>query len=190
MSTSQCAVEPGLEDPPAGLVQSSSPLQSASAFASRDLKGVLIGFAATVTVGLALASWYVGARIVEANEAVPMSTAVNAPAKISPPAPAGPSTSEEAMAEAFWYTVPPPPPELFLKVASLGSRQDASFLKMLEAKGYRAHVMRSWTDVNGPDGSTAEDSRILIGPFVGPSALKKAESKLQSAGVLAIETER
>jgi hypothetical protein len=196
MSTSQCAVEPGLADPPADLEPGSSASHSASPVESRDLKGVLIGFAAIVTVGLALASWYVGARIVDANEAVPVRTSVIASAKASAPPPGGPSTSEEAMAEAFWYTVPPPPPELFLQVAGLGSRQDASFVKMLEAKGYQARVIlsetdaRSETDASGTDGSAADDSRILIGPFVGQMALKKAERKLQSAGVLAIETER
>jgi len=184
MSTSQCAVEPALADPKADLGQSSSPVQSASTVASRDRKSVLIGFAAIVAVGLALASWYVGARIAEANEAAPASTAVNAPAKVSVPVPAGPSTSEEAMAEAFWYTVPPPPPELFLQVESLGSPQDVSFVKMLEARGYRARVVR-----NGTGESSTEEGRILIGPFIGRSSLKKAERKLQSAGVLAIEAE-
>jgi cell division protein FtsN len=78
---------------------------------------------------------------------------------------------------------------LFLQVASLGSRQDTSFVQWLEAKGYPARITKSRTGASAT-GSAAdqEDSRILIGPFAGPTSLKKAERKLQSAGVLAIET--
>lgn len=183
MSTSQCATDPDLADPLA------EPAQRDPQGASRPRSSVLVGSAATITIGLALASWYVGARIVQANESAPVSTAVEGPPKAATPVPAGPSTPEAAMAEAFWYTVPPPPPELFLQVASLGSRQDTSFVQWLEAKGYPARITKSRTGASAT-GSAAdqEDSRILIGPFAGPTSLKKAERKLQSAGVLAIET--
>ena len=40
---------------------------SASQGTSRPLRGLFFGFAATVTIGLALASWYVGVRIVSAD---------------------------------------------------------------------------------------------------------------------------
>jgi hypothetical protein len=158
MSNSQCATEPELADPQAGVVQ------KVSEGASRLLKGPLVAFAATVTIGLALASWYVGVRIVAANQVPPVSIAVPSAqaAPVVPPAP-----------------VPPPPPDLYLEVAGLGPRQDASFVRELEAKGYRARI-QSATD--------QEDSRILIGPFVGRRSLEKAERKLQSAGVLAMET--
>jgi hypothetical protein len=173
MSTSQCATDPELADPslvPEALVRSEG--------ASRPPKGVLIGFAATVTIGLALASWYVGVRIVDANEIAPASAAVTAPAASpvqQPPAPSGPSVPEESMAEAFWYTVPPPPPELYLEVAGLGPRKDSSFVRALEAKGYRARIIES-------------KQQILIGPFARRSSLQAAARKLQSAGVLAVET--
>jgi cell division septation protein DedD len=179
MSTSQCAADPGLADPQPDLVP------SPSEGASRHLKGVRIGFAATVTIGLALASWYVGLRIVDANETVPVSRAVNTPsaapstqtAAPSKP-PAMPSKQADAPAEAFRHTVPPPP-DLYLQVAGLGLREDSIFVKGLEAKGYRAHIQGA---------SNREDSRILIGPFAGRRSLEAAARKLQSAGVLAIET--
>jgi hypothetical protein len=183
MSTSHCAADPGLADPQPDLVP------SPSEHVSRHLKGVLIGFGATVTIGLALASWYVGVRIVDANETVPVSTAAAAPSAQVPAAtsaqmpappsaqmPAGPSPQEQAMAEAYWHQVPPPP-DLYLQVAGLGSRKDLIFVKGLEAKGFRARVA-----------TNQEESRILIGPFVGRSSLEAAARKLQSAGVLAIET--
>jgi cell division septation protein DedD len=193
MSTTQCATDPGLADSEAELAP------TISQGASKPLKRVLVGFAATVTIGLALASWYVGVRIVDANEAVPVSTAVNtqAPTRQATPGlqpgigaglstrtPSGPSTPEDAIAEAYWYTVAPPPPDLYLEVAGLGARKDSSFVKGLEAKGYRARVAQSATE----SAANLEGSRILIGPFAGRRALEKAERKLQSAGVLAVET--
>ena len=79
MSTSQCTAEPGLadqlSDQPVDLVQ------GVATGASKLLKGLLIGFAATVTVALALASWYVGVRIVAAKEAIPASS----PAPVAAP---------------------------------------------------------------------------------------------------------
>jgi cell division septation protein DedD len=179
MSTSQCATDPDLADPQADRAQEDPQ------GASRPRKSVLVGFAATITVGLALGSWYVGVRIVAANEAAPVSTALNAPAKVSaasvtpalePPVPATPSKKEE-IAPA------PPPPDLYLQVAGLGPRQDASFMKGLAAKGYRAHIIESAAN----QGVNHEDTQILIGPFIGRRSLEKAERKLQSAGVLAIE---
>jgi cell division septation protein DedD len=195
MSNSQCATEPELADP--SLVQSAS-VQSVPEATPRLLKGLLIAFAGTVTIGLALASWYVGVRIVAANEAGPVSAAVNSPVKVStiqpapglpapppaaPSAPATPSAQEDAMAKAFWYTVPPPPPELYLQVAGLGQRQDASFVKELEARGYRARIVIQ----SARSATNQEETRILIGPFVGRSSLEKAERRLRSAGVLAME---
>ena len=60
-------------------------------------------------------------------------------------------------------------------------------MKGLEAKGYRVRVVTQSGSAAEAE-SSQEDDRILIGPFVGNSALKKAERRLQSAGVLAIET--
>ncbi|MBV9771848.1 MAG: hypothetical protein JOZ32_19915 [Bryobacterales bacterium] len=137
---------------------------------SRPLNGVLVGFAATMAVALGLASWYVGVRIVAAEEAVPPLSAAR-PAVVSA---ASSATSEGALAEAFWYTVPAPRPDFYLQVAGLGPRKDAKFVKWLHAERFHAQV------------NSAEEV-ILIGPFSGPTELEKARRKLQLAGVLAIE---
>ena len=102
---------------------------------SKPLKGLLFGFAATVTVGLALASWYVGVRIVAADELGPSTTSPSqplnvalAPATVVPP----PAAAPEAKISIT------PPTSLYLQVAGLGPKQDAGFLRSLHAKGFRA----------------------------------------------------
>jgi hypothetical protein len=172
MSTSQCATDPELADP--SLIQSAALVQSASGDSPRRPKGVLIGFAATVTIGLALASWYVGVRIMDANEITPVSAA-------SPRAPAAAATREDA--KVATPQVAPSPPDLYLQVAGLGPRQDTSFVKRLEAKGYQARIIGGTAE----GAASQEDRRILIGPFAGRSFLEEAERNLQSAGVLATE---
>ena len=167
MSISQCAAESEMLDP-----QTPSETVAGSG-ASKLLKGLLIGFAITVTIGLALASWYVGQRIVSANEIAPVSK----PAQVSKPPAVRPATPEDSMAEAYWY-MGTPSREFYLQVASLGPAPDASFVKSLEAKGYRARIQSA----------NQQDSCILIGPFDAHSSLEEAQRKLQSAGVLAIET--
>ncbi len=177
MSTSQCATDPDLIEPQ-------------EAAAAKPRKNVLVGFAATVTVGLALAIWYVGVRIVDAHEAVPVSTAVSTPAQVSStpatpalPPPASVTTSKH---EETAPAPPPPPPNLYLQVAGLGPRQDASFMKSLAAKGYGARMIENAGSAAN-QGANQDERRILIGPFVGQRSLEKAERKLQSAGVLALE---
>jgi cell division septation protein DedD len=172
MPISRCATDPKLADPQAERAQ------KLSQGASRPLKRMLVGFAATVTIGLALASWYVGVRIVAANEAAPASTAVNTPAKVSTSR-AAPALQPPALAPPVPAPTPvTPPPGLYLQVAGLGPRQGASFVKGLAAEGYRTRMGSA---------TNQEDGRILIGPFAGRSALEKAERKLQSTGVLALE---
>jgi len=156
MSTSQCVTDPGLaESAPEGALEPAS--------ASRLLKGLLIGFAVTVAIGLGLTSWYVGSRIVAAN-APPPPTMNHLPA-IKPPESPAP-------------TLQPPPAALYLEVAGLGPRRDLSFVQRLDAQGYRARVERA---------ATQDDTRILIGPFAERNSLEEAERRLQSQGVLAME---
>jgi cell division protein FtsN len=129
--------------------------------ASKPHRGLLFGFAATVTLGLALASWYVGLRIVAANAVVPPSTTTVRSVQSNPaPAPATPSA---------------PVSDLYLQVAGLGPQQDAGFVRSLQAKGLNAHIQSS-------DG----DPRILIGPFSTRAEMEQEQSKLRSAGVLAV----
>jgi sporulation related protein len=144
---------------------------------SKPLKNLLYGFAATVTVGLALASWYVGVRIVNADEVTPSIATVpatSAPVAI-PSTP--PAASDDALAEAYWSTVPPA--DLYLQVAGIGPKQDAGFVKSLAAKGFGAQLQ---------GGDRADNARILIGPFSTHAEMEQAQRKLQSAGVLAVES--
>jgi hypothetical protein len=137
--------------------------------APKPLRGLLFGFTATVTIGLALASWYVGVRISLAP--TPGSTSVPLP---SPPAASAP---QDSMAQAYWYKVPPP--SLYLQVGGLGPRQDAGFVQSLQAQGFRAQIQMSSKDDN---------RRILIGPYSTRAVLQQDQRKLQSAGVPAVET--
>jgi len=169
MSTSQVAPDHGLADTTADFVASALPVGNTgeaaetSEDASRALKGLLIGFAATVTVGLGLASWYVGARI----EAAGAETTNRAPAVSK--AEVSPSQPLTAVAAA---------PELYLSVAGLGVQKDSIFANKLEAEGYQARIQ---------SGTDQEGDRILIGPFAGRTALEEAERKLAADGVLATE---
>jgi cell division septation protein DedD len=170
MSTSQCAAEPGLadrlSDQPVDLVQ------GVATDASKLLKGLLIGFAATVTIALALASWYVGVRIVAANEAIPASN----PAPASQPPAIIPAAQPDSKPANFWDTVAGSAPAMYLEVASLGPEKDSSFVKRLQKRGYGARVEAT---------ANHGDGRVLIGPFSARSELEEAERKLRSAGVLA-----
>jgi cell division protein FtsN len=122
----------------------------ASGGASKLLKGLLIGFAATVTIGLALATWYLGARIVAANA----------------------SAQKQASAPAVG--------EFYLQVGALGPQRDEAFANALQAKGFLAQIQTR----------DAGHNRILIGPFLVRSDLEQARQKLQSDGILAVETAR
>jgi len=177
MPTTDCAADIAPPDSPSEESQD-GPTQQPSQGASRPLRGLLLGFAATVTVGLALASWYVGVRIVAADEVAPPPAATAAPASPAPlappPAAVPPTEAEDSMAEAFWYTVPPA--VLYLQVAGLGPKQDSGFVRSLRSKGFSAQV-------DARDGNP----RILIGPFSTHAGMEQAQRKLQSSGVLAVE---
>lgn len=152
--------------------------RQASGGKSKSLKGLLFGFAATVTIGLALASWYVGVRIVAADEIAPSSTP--APSSAAPTLAAEPSgaadptaIAEDALTDAYWYTAPPA--DLYLQVAGLGPKRDEGFVKSLQAKGFPARIQ------------TGDDTHILIGPYSSRAGLEEGRRQLQSAGVLAVE---
>jgi hypothetical protein len=144
MPTTDCIADITLPDSP----------PPASEEASKPLKGLLFGFAATVTVGLALASWYVGFRIVASNAVI---------SKIPVPS-AAPAAA--------------PPAKLYLQIAGIGPKRDAGLVGSLQAQGFRAQVQQ------GDSG----DGRILVGPFSSPADMEQGRRKLQSAGVLALET--
>jgi cell division protein FtsN len=122
----------------------------------------------------------------DANEAVPVSSAKistsQPPPALEPPAPAAAPLTQAAATVA-----PPPLPDLYLQVAGPGSRKDASFVKGLQAEGYRARIIMSTTASTTESAGNQADSQILIGPFAGPRSLEIAKRKLQAAGVQAIE---
>jgi hypothetical protein len=136
---------------------------------SKPLKGLFLGFTATVTIGLGLASWYLGVRMVAADEVAPSS-----PTKQAPPL-AAPIAAVPVAAAPIAVI---PPVNLYLQVAALGPKQDAGFVRSLRAKGFQGEVQ------TGDDGS----ARILIGPYSTRTAMEQARRKLQLTGVLAVET--
>ncbi len=127
--------------------------------ASKRLRALFFGFAATVTLGLALGSWYVGLRIVAVNQAVPT------------------HASSAGRENSALVPVPPAPPAgLYLELAGLGPAQDAGFVKLLEAQGL--HARQSGDQHN---------ARVLIGPFLTHNEMEQVQRTLQSAGVLTSE---
>lgn len=168
------ATDPFAEAPPLRNVQQNE------ARASKPLKNLLVGFAATVTMGLSLAVWYLTGRMVQPGEGTPAlpSRAVvrsvgQAQAAVLPSAP---NPEQKSFPEAYWSAAPALKP-LYLEVASLGPREDAKFVKALHAKGFQAEIRSS----------ASGDSRLLVGPFFSAAELSRAKTKLESTGVLARE---
>jgi len=163
MATMECASDLPLAD--SEQVDSQTQIAGPATEAkSKSPKGLIFGFAFTVTAGLALASWYVGARIVAADE--------TAAAVVSAPV-----SAQSPLAQTEWSALPSV--DLYLQVAALGARQDANFVRSLESRGFRAHIE-----------SGKSEAHILIGPFDTPLQMEQAQRKLESAGILAIETAR
>jgi SPOR domain len=153
MPTTDCIADITLPDSPA----EDSPIEAApraSDKTSKPLKGLLFGFAATVTVGLALGSWYVGLRIVASNAVIS-----KVPIPSAPPAAV-------------------PPAKVYLQIAGLGAKRDAGLVSSLEAQGLRAQVQEG----------NSGDACILVGPFSSQAELEQGRQKLQSAGVMTVET--
>jgi hypothetical protein len=163
MSPTECATDTS------PLTSEVEPVHARPDHGSRLLKRLLIGFACSVTVGLTLAGWYVSGRIVASDE-----THFSAPA-----APIAASVSVIAVEPAPQVVAAPPAPELYLQVATLGAKRDARYIRQLEAKGFHAKF-----DFD----SKQEVARILIGPYSQRTALEKAQRKLATTGILAMES--
>ncbi len=123
MTTTDCATDIAMSASQSEDPQNETPLRE-SGGASKSLKGLLFGFAATVTIGLLLASWYVGVRIVAADGGAPASTALTQPTAqpvtqlSAPQATATQSPdAKDSIAESFWYTVPPA--DLYLQAGGM-----------------------------------------------------------------------
>jgi hypothetical protein len=130
-------------------------------------KGLMVGFAGTVTIALTLAGWYLTGRISTAD-AGQLSAAAQ-PATV-------PSAQQPVQQAARSLA-----PEYYLQIAALGSSEDATYLKRLSAKGFQASIETTPADQIG---------QILIGPYEERSALQTAQQQLAAAGILATETTR
>jgi hypothetical protein len=182
MSSIECANETVDSTPDsAGVIPGLDP-------AARLRTRIFFGFGGTVALGLSLAGWYVGGRIFAAEQTAPAATAGVEPTSAlarhaSAPVTATPVlTAPDPVTDAQHEVAAPPSspriPEKYLEVAGLNAKQDALFVKRLQAKGLHARV----------DGGAGLDSRrILIGPFDDQVAVEKAQRKLQTQGILALE---
>src|SRR5258708_5987411 len=119
---------------------------------------IYMGFAGMMALGLSLAGWYVGGRILAAEQPT---VALASPAIISPapvptqqPAPASvlavnesskpaadsnivvPVQVADVHPEVVEPPVSPPVPQSYLEVAGLSARQDALFVKRLHLNGF------------------------------------------------------
>jgi cell division septation protein DedD len=154
--------------------------------AQKQTKRVFIGFAATVTIGLALAGWYVGGRIlaaekihpvaviVKAVEASPVSKAAAAVPVIAEPVASAPEQPKPVDAAPVWNTVDPQSGELYLQLAAMGPNSTNDYLKMLQAKGIHPRIA---------PGPSENLHRIVIGPYSDQPALEKEQKDLEAAGV-------
>jgi len=169
MSTAGCATPTAPQD------SQSEAIEKPHSQASKRLKGLLIGFAGTVTVGLALAIWYVDLRIVDASVAVPRKTMVSAPLA------AAPKIAPAALPSG---ATPMPTPEagktdLYLQLPALGRHETARYLKSLHAKGFHVQTQTE---------AETDSTNIVIGPFSSHSELERARRQLKSVGLLALQT--
>lgn len=138
-------------------------------------KRILIGFGATTLIGLALAGWYVGGRIL-AIEKVHAAAAskpiiavpVSASSSVDPKPVEAPPASD---------AVNPQPGEIYLQLAAMGPRTAKDYLKTLGSQGIHPRIAPS---------PATNVYRILIGPYPDKAALEKERHLLQSSGIEAI----
>lgn len=169
MATAECANEAGYAGIEDGIARRDS--DPAAKLRNR----VFLGFGSAMALGLSLAGWYVGVRILAAEQ----TTAETAAATSAAPVQAGsvPMPVQQA-APPMAEMAPQPAPRIFLEVAGLSARQDARFVRQLEAQGFTARA-----DVD----TESNVRRILIGPFGDEQSLEAAQKKLQVRGILALE---
>ncbi len=122
-------------------------------------KRVFVGFAGTLTVGLALAGWYVGTRILAAGNIQPAKPAI---AKVAPPVLPAPASK---MVDR--------PSETYLQLAAMGPIATEVYLKELAGKGIHPTIRPSPSE---------NIYRILMGPYPDTSTLNQALRSLEAAG--------
>ena len=144
----------------------------------RSSRSIYVGFATMVTVGLALAGWYVGERILVAQ--APHS--IPEPVTVAPtPAVPSSSTTSTPVMSAPQPAILPHVIEYYLQVAALGPAHDGKFIRQLHNKGFQAHL-----ETAPPD----ETGAILVGPYSDETALQHARARLAASGILATQTIR
>ena len=146
--------------------------------AQKQAKRVFIGIAATITVGLALAGWYLGGRIFASEKvhaAVPViAKTIEATPIVEPVAVGGETAKPTADTPPAWNTVDPKSGELYLQLAAMGPNSTNEYLKMLDAMGIHPRV------APGPSDNL---HRLVIGPYPDKSALEKEQQELEAAGI-------
>jgi cell division protein FtsN len=185
---------PKQENPPAESEQPKS--------ADSRAKRMFIAFAATTTIGLGLAGWYVGGRVFAAQKAVAAKSPVAAvgsekPAEPAPVPKATPAKPAEAPAAATEPKTEPQGPavptpeaaapqpnritpqegEIYLQLAAMGPRTTDEYLKVLDGQGIHPKIA---------PGPTEGLYRILIGPIADKAVLEKQQQELQAAGIESI----
>jgi cell division septation protein DedD len=156
--------------------------------AQKQAKRVFIGFAATVTVGLALAGWYVGGRIFAAEKAHPVAVVIAKPVPEAPPSASAPTATvitepvviepekpkPATEAAPIWNAIEPQSGELYLQLATMGPNSTNEYLKILDGKGIHPRIA---------PGPTETLHRLVIGPYPDKTALEKEQQELEAAGI-------
>src|SRR5215472_10183687 len=156
--------------------------------AHSQAKRVFIGFGVTVIVGLAIAGWYVGGRILAAQKAHPIAMTkpvLSAPKTAEPviaappvaePASVSPESPRPASADVTqtWNTVDPQPGELYLQLATMGPHSTNDYLKILDTKGIHPRIA---------PGPSENLHRLVIGPYPDKASREKEQLELETAGI-------
>jgi len=144
---------------------------------ARKTRGIFVSFATLVIVGFGLAGWYVSTRILAAEaQAAAMPAQAVQPAQSLPVVVTVSQTPPAGQPDA--QTVLPLALEYYLQIATLGTADDAKYLKQLEDRGYHAQLEPT---------AAGHDARILIGPYPDERSLQHARANLTASGILAIE---
>jgi cell division septation protein DedD len=149
--------------------------------ATKQAKRVFIGLAATITIGLVIAGWYVGGRIFAVDKvhaaaaiAKPISSTVEATPVAEPVTIPHETPKTSDAATAAWNTVDPQPGELYLQLATMGPNSTNEYLKALDSQGIHPRI------APGPSDNL---HRIVLGPYPDKAALEKQQQELEASGI-------
>ena len=152
-------------------------------------KRILKTFSTLLAVGLALAAWYIVARIVSVrkvqaaaakvvNTATVTQNVLTTPIVVTPPVATAPPVEAPKVSAKPAQTAPreidPQPGQTYLQLAAYGPRALAAYLATLQEQGLHPSVA---------PGPSPDVFRILIGPFPNTDALERARVIVQSVGI-------